>query len=78
MSTQIAVRLPDDLVEFIDELVRHGDAPSRAAVVARALRRERRQAAATRDAMILAAAEPDTDFDRLAEHAAAMPLDDLD
>lgn len=82
VSTQIAVRLPDDLVEFVDELVRLGDAPSRAAVVARALRRERRQAAAARDAAILARTEagagPETDLDRLAEHAAALPMDDLD
>lgn len=78
MSTQIAVRLPDELVEFVDELVRHGDAPSRAAVVTRALRRERRQAAATRDAAILARTEPDSDLNRLAEHAAALPMDNLD
>jgi Arc/MetJ-type ribon-helix-helix transcriptional regulator len=78
MSTQIAVRLPDDLVAFVDELVRHGDAPSRAAVVARALRRERRQAAAARDAAILATAEPDHDLDRLAEHATALRMNDLD
>nr|MDT0657483.1 YlcI/YnfO family protein [Micromonospora sp. DSM 115978] len=78
MSTQIAVRLPDDLVEFVDELVRHGDAPSRAAVVARALRRERRQAAAARDAAILARTEPDADLDRLADYTAAIPMNDLD
>jgi Arc/MetJ-type ribon-helix-helix transcriptional regulator len=78
MSTQIAVRLPDDLVEFVDELVRRGDAPSRAAVVARALRRERRQAAAARDAAILARAEPDADLNHLTAHAAALPMDDLD
>jgi Arc/MetJ-type ribon-helix-helix transcriptional regulator len=78
MSTQIAVRLPDDLVAYVDELVRHGDAPSRAAVVARALRHERRQAAAARDAAILARTEPDADLDQLAQHAAAIPMDDLD
>lgn len=78
MSMQIAVRLPDDLVEFVDELVRQGDAPSRAAVVARALRHERRQAAAARDAEILASAGADTDFDALAAHAVAVPMDDLD
>ena len=78
VSTQIAVRLPDDLVEFVDELVRHGKAPSRAAVVARALRRERRQAAAARDAAILSRTEPEADLDRLAEHAAPLPMDDLD
>jgi Arc/MetJ-type ribon-helix-helix transcriptional regulator len=82
MSTQIAVRLPDDLVEFVDDLVRHGDAPSRAAVVTRALRRERRQAAAARDAEILARTGSDVgsnaDLDGLAEYVAATPLDDLD
>lgn len=79
MSTQIAVRLPDDLVEFVDELVRQGDAPSRAAVVARALRHERRQAAAARDAEILRRiADTDSDLDRLAEHAATVTMDDLD
>jgi hypothetical protein len=28
MSIQIAVRLPEDIVEFVDGLVSHGDAPS--------------------------------------------------
>lgn len=78
MSTQIAVRLPDDLVAYVDELVRHGDAPSRAAVVARALRHERRQAAAARDAAILARTEPDSDLDQLSRHVAAVPMDGLD
>jgi Arc/MetJ-type ribon-helix-helix transcriptional regulator len=78
MSTQIAVRLPDNLVAYVDELVRRGDAPSRAAVVARALRRERRQAAAARDAAILARTEPDSDPDQLSRHVAAVPMDDLD
>ena len=78
MSTQIAVRLPDDLVAFVDDLVRHGDATSRAAVVSRALERERRRRVAERDAAILASAGPDTDLDRLAEYAAATSMDDLD
>jgi Arc/MetJ-type ribon-helix-helix transcriptional regulator len=78
MSTQIAVRLPDDLVAYVDELVRHGDAPSRAAVVARALRHERRQAAAARDAAILARTEPDSDLDQLSRYGATVPMDDLD
>ena len=78
MSTQIAVRLPDDLVAFVDELVRHGDATSRAAVVSRALERERRRRVAERDAVILAGVGTDTDLDMLAEYAAATPMDDLD
>ena len=79
MSTQIAVRLPEELVEFIDRLVADGRAPSRAAVVSQALKRERRRELAARDAAILAAvAENDDDLDALAEHAARTPLDDLD
>ena len=77
MSTQIAVRLPEELVEFIDRLVSEGRAPSRAAVVSQALQRERRREVAARDAAILAAAAED-DLDALAEHAARTPLDDLD
>lgn len=78
MSTQITVRLPDDIVAFIDQLVDHGQATSRAAVVARAMDRERRRAAAARDAAILARTDTDTDFDSLAEYAARTPLADLD
>jgi Arc/MetJ-type ribon-helix-helix transcriptional regulator len=44
MSKQIAVRLPDELVAFVDEVIESGAEPSRAAVVARALERERRRA----------------------------------
>ncbi|MGH3556510.1 YlcI/YnfO family protein, partial [Mycobacterium sp.] len=43
MSTQIAVRLPDEIVAFIDDEVRGQHARSRAAVVVRALERERRR-----------------------------------
>jgi Arc/MetJ-type ribon-helix-helix transcriptional regulator len=79
MSRQIAVRLPDELVEFIDTLIERGQAASRAAVVARAVDHERRRAVAARDAAILAgAAGVDPDFDDLAEYGARVPLDDLD
>ncbi|MBA8822844.1 Arc/MetJ-type ribon-helix-helix transcriptional regulator [Saccharopolyspora lacisalsi] len=78
MTRQIAVRLPDELVEFIDGHVEHGDANSRATVVARALERQRRHEIAARDAEILARAGGDTDLDDLAEHAAHTPMDDLD
>lgn len=77
MSKQIAVRLPDDIVDFIDQLVHDGDAGSRAIVVARAIDRERRRAIAARDAAILAGAGTDPDLDSLAEYAARTPLDDL-
>jgi Arc/MetJ-type ribon-helix-helix transcriptional regulator len=75
MSTQIAVRLPDEMVRTVDELVAAGWATSRASVVERALAREFRRLAAVRDAEILAAAGPDPDLDDLAEYAARLPVD---
>lgn len=70
MSIQIAVRLPDELVEFVDHLVEQGRAPSRAAVVAEALRREQRLAIAQRDIHILRKYGGYPDLDQLAETAA--------
>lgn len=75
MTTQIAVRLPDDVVKFMDQLVRKGKAPSRAAFVAQALEHERRRAIAARDAAILAGAGPDPDMDNLATYVARTPMD---
>jgi Arc/MetJ-type ribon-helix-helix transcriptional regulator len=75
MSKQIAVRLPNDLVDFVDEIVGSGQEPSRAAVVARALERERRRVVAGRDAAILARTGEDPELAGLAEHAAGLPLD---
>jgi Arc/MetJ-type ribon-helix-helix transcriptional regulator len=75
MSKQIAVRLADDLVEFVDEIVGTGQQRSRAAVVTRALERERRRVVAARDAEILARTGPDPELAGLAEHAAGLPLD---
>lgn len=74
MSKQIAVRLPEDIVEFVDGLVSAGEASSRAAVVSRALERERRRVVAARDAAILARAGDDPDMDALARHVTAGPL----
>lgn len=73
MSKQIAVRLPDELVDFVDEIVGSGADRSRAAVVARALERERRRSLAERDAEILARSGPDPDLAGLAEYAARQP-----
>lgn len=75
MSKQIAVRLPEDLVDFVDRLVADGGAGSRAAVVARALERERRREVALVDAGILASSGPDPDLDALAAYAERLPLD---
>lgn len=65
MSTQIAVRLPDEMVAFLDRAVASGAAPSRAAVVAAAVEREMRRLAAEHDAHVLR------------EHGAVDELDDL-
>ena len=79
MTKQIAVRLPDELVDYIDSAVRSGQARSRADLVSRALDRERRQAMAERDVEILRSASADRDeFDGLAEYAVRQPLDHLD
>lgn len=78
MSRQIAVRLSEELVEFIDRLVADGCASSRAAVVSQALQRERGRELAARNAALLAATATDPDLDALAEHAARTPLDAFD
>jgi antitoxin MazE3 len=75
MSKQIAVRLPDELVDFIDDLVRAGEGKSRAAVVVRALERERRRAVAERDAQILAVVGDDPELAGLAGYVAGLPLE---
>lgn len=65
MTTQIAIRLPDDMVSFLDKSVAAGDAPSRAALVARALEREMRRQAAELDAAILRERGAADDLDEL-------------
>jgi Arc/MetJ-type ribon-helix-helix transcriptional regulator len=75
VSKQIAVRLADELVDFVDELVDSGAERSRAAVVSRALERERRRAIAAHDAEILARTGTDPELRGLAEHAVGLPSD---
>ncbi len=75
MTRQIAVRLPDEIVDFIDQSVAEGRARSRAAVVARAVERERRRQLASRDVEILTGRPPDDDLDDLARYAAKVPLE---
>lgn len=74
ITTQIGVRLPRELVEFIDGLVASGEAASRGAVVARALEHERRRLVAQRDAAILAGPGATPDLEDLARHARRTPL----
>jgi Arc/MetJ-type ribon-helix-helix transcriptional regulator len=68
MSKRIAVRLSDELVAFVDEMVASGAARSRAAVVSQALSRERRRVTALRDAEIFARTGPDPELEGMAEH----------
>lgn len=55
MSTQIAVRLPDAQVAFLDREVSQGHATSRAELVSKALRRMEREHIAARDLDIIIA-----------------------
>ena len=68
MTTQIAVRLPDDLVTYVDQLVRDG-AGSRATVLTRALTMFRQHLTAERDARILEELGDYDDFDGLTASA---------
>ncbi len=65
MSTQIAVRLPDEMVAFLDRAVAAGEAPSRAALVTSALEREMRRLIAEHDARILGSKGAADDLDDL-------------
>jgi Arc/MetJ-type ribon-helix-helix transcriptional regulator len=73
MNKQIAVRLSEELMDFVDGQVTSGKEHSRAGVVTRALERERRRAIAARDAEILASTGADPELAGLAEHAARLP-----
>ena len=78
MSKQITVRLPDELVDFMDQLVATDKASSRATVVARAMERERRRELAARDLAILTEHGEYDDLDGLATAASGTVLSDLD
>ena len=75
MSTQIAVRLPDETVAFLDRLVAEKKAASRAEIIARALERERRREMAARDAAILAESGEDPDLAGLIRYMTGHPVD---
>jgi Arc/MetJ-type ribon-helix-helix transcriptional regulator len=75
MSTQIAVRLPDELVHYIDDLVDQCIVKSRAEFVAKAVARERRHRSAQADVEILKLADNDSELDALAAYQAAHPIE---
>lgn len=76
MTIQIAVRLPNDQVAFIDRQVSEGVAKSRAALVSRAVRRLEREDRAARDLkdIIGRGGNPYPDLDGIAEAASTTPL----
>lgn len=61
------MRLPDEMVEFLDKAVAEGRAPSRAAMVASALEREMRRLIAESDAAILRGKGSEDDLDPLVQ-----------
>lgn len=75
MTTQIAVRLPDSLVAFLDESVANGTTPSRAAFVASAVEREMRRQLALRDAAILQEQGPNDELDELVAWTVGHPIE---
>ncbi len=78
MTKQIALRLPDELVEFLDGLVASGRFDSRAAVVSRELKRLQRRLLAEKDAEIYRTQGEDPELAGLAEYISRnpVPLDD--
>jgi hypothetical protein len=69
MSTEIVVRLPDAIIEFIDSEVGAGHSCSRAAVILRALEREHHRRVLMRNAAADAAGLGSDDTDDTAGFA---------
>lgn len=67
MSTQITLRLSDEMVAELDALVSAGVAPSRTALVSVAISRELRRRAAEHDAEILRTRGAHDDLDSLVD-----------
>lgn len=67
VRTQIAIRLPEEMVAFLDRAVAEGKAPSRAALVTAALEREMRRMLAEQDAAIIARVGAGDDLDDLVD-----------
>lgn len=78
ISTQIAVRLPDDLVAYVDQAVAEGRVKSRAEFVTRLIARDaqRRRAEEDLQRLIEAGALDDVDAFAMARATSATPLDD--
>ena len=75
MSKQIAVRLPDDLVSFLDKRVAEGVHASRASILTRELQRLRRRMLAEQDAEIYRRDGEDPDLVELISRSSRLPMD---
>lgn len=73
MSTQIAIRLSDDLLAFLDEQVASGSAPSRADAVRQALEERRQRILAEKDIAILKVSR-DPDLEAVTGAVSGTPL----
>ncbi len=78
VSKPIPVRLDEDEVEVLDQLVRLGLAANRSDAIKRGIDRDRRRLAAMRDASVYARSGEDPDLVALTRSAAGTPLPDLD
>ena len=78
MSTAIPVRLNDDEVATLDELVRLGLAANRSDAIKRGIDRDRRRLAALKDAQIYGRDGEDADLASFTSSAASTQLTDLD
>lgn len=78
MSIQIALRLPETVVEYIDAQVEAGRAKSRSDVVARFVERDRRRERAASDVEILLAGRQTQAVDDLDDMARAASVTALD
>lgn len=74
MTKQITVRIPDEDLEFVDQMVADGRG-SRASLISKAIAAERRRERARIDARIYAASRDNDDMDSLAEFAASTAPD---
>ena len=78
VSKAIPVRLDDDDIEVLDELVRLGLAANRSDAIKRGIDRDRRRLAAMRDAAAYARSGEDPDLAAWTRSAARTALTDLD
>ena len=78
VSTPIPVRLDDDDIEVLDQLVRLGLAADRSDAIKRGIDRDRRRLASMRDAAAYGRNGEDADLVGFAGRAARTPLTDLD